>query len=463
MRPREPRDLRRVLGVAVASSCLVILDGQGVGLALPAVERELGGGLVLQQWVMDGYLLTLGALLLAAGAVADRFGTERVLAAGTLWFTLTSLVCGLAPEGWVLVAGRLAQGAAGAVITPSALALITAAAHGTTRLRLIAQWTAWISAASVAAPFVGGAAVDLGSWRLVFLVNVLPAALMWRPLARLRRGAIRPPRRAAPFDVASAALSVGGLGALVLGLIVAAGTGFADPAVIVSLVGGAVLVAVFLVRQRSSADPQIPLGLFREPAFSAGNAATFWAYGALGLGSFIVGLYLQQRMGMSAFLAGLGMLPSTVPMLFLSGRSARLAAKRGPRLPMSVGPAVAAVGFVWLALAQPPLVYLRDVFGPMVLLGIGLALMVAPLTTTVLSAVPAGAEGAGSAVNNAVARIASLVAIGASGAIVGGTLDDAGFGRAAAVTAVLLALAAATSAVWIPAGSTTAEPASREA
>jgi MFS family permease len=437
--------------VAVASSCLVILDSLAVGLALPAIGRELGGGLMLQQWVMDGYLLTLGALLLAAGAVADRFGTERVLAVGVLWFTVTSLVCGLAPAGWVLVVGRLAQGAAGAVITPSALALIMAASRGATRMRLIARWTAWTSAASVAAPFVGGAAVDLGSWRLVFLVNIVPAALMMRPLARLRRGARPVVRRPEPFDGLGAACSVGGLGGIVFGLVGAASTGWADPAVAVSLTAGGVLVAAFVLRQRRVASPQVPLALFRERAFAAGNVATFWAYGALGLGSFSVGLYLQQQMGLSAFAAGLGMLPGTVPMLFLSGSVARAAARRGPRLLMALGPAVAAAGFAWLSLATPPLEYWRDVFGPMVLMGLGLALMVAPLTATVLSAVPQGAEGAGSAVNNAVARIASLVAIGATGAIAGGSLDDEGFARTAAAAAVLFALASATSAAWIPA------------
>lgn len=449
MNPGASSRQRRVLYVAITSSCLVIIDSTAVSLALPAIQRELGGGLVLQQWVLDGYLLTLGSLILAAGALSDRFGTSRLLMIGTVWFTLTSLVCGLAPNGWILVAGRLAQGAAGAVITPSALALITAAAAGATRARLIALWTAWISAASVAAPFFGGAAVDLGSWRLVFLINLVPAVVIWRPLARLRRDASPLPRPTEPFDVVSAALTVGGLGGLVLGLIGQTALGW-HPAVIVALVAGALLTLVYVVRQHRSPAPQLPLGLFRERAFAAGNASTLWAYGALGLGGFIVGLYLQQRMGLSAFEAGIGMLPATLPMLLLSSSVAKLTVRTGPRIPMAAGPAIAASGFLWLTLSEPPLAYWRDVFGPMVLLGLGLAVMVAPLTATVLSAVPPGSEGIGSAVNNAVARIASLVATAASGAIVGGVLDDAGFRRGAAATAALLVLAAATSAAWIP-------------
>lgn len=442
--------LGRVLLAAVTSSCLVIIDSSAVGLALPAIQRELGGGLVLQQWVVDGYLLTLGSLLLVAGAVADRFGTARVLTAGTAAFTVMSVACGLAPAGWFLVAARVLQGAAGAVITPSALALITASAAAPVRLRLIARWTAWTAAASVAAPFIGGALVTLGSWRLVFLINLIPAAVLVRPLAGLRRETRVPARPSGRFDLASAALGVVGLGGIVLGLIWQTTLGWGHPLVLGSVIVGAGAVAAYAARQRRASSPQLPLALFRSRVFAAGNVATVWAYGALGLGAFLVGLYLQQRMGLTALAAGIGMLPATLPMLFLSSTVARLATRTGPRLPMTAGPAVAAGGFAWLALAVPPLGYWRDVFGPMVLLGLGLAVMVAPLTSTVLGAVPAGSEGVGSAVNNAAARIASLVAIAASGAIVGGALDDAGFRRGAAATSLLLVAAAATSAVGIP-------------
>lgn len=223
---------RRVLLAAVTSSCLVIVDSTGVSLALPAIQRELGGGLVLQQWVVDGYLLTLGALILAAGALADRYGIERLLLTGAAVFTLTSVACGLAPTGAVLVTARILQGAAGAVITPSALALITASTAGPERMRLIARWTAWTAAASVAGPFVGGAIVTLGSWRFVFLVNLIPAAVLARPLLVLGRTAPPPARRTGPFDVVSAALSVAGLGGLVLGLIWQSQLGWGHPAVV---------------------------------------------------------------------------------------------------------------------------------------------------------------------------------------------------------------------------------------
>ena len=440
---------RLVLGTAVASSCLVIIDANAVGLALPAIARELGGGLVTQQWVMDGYLLTLGAFILAAGALADRFGRERVLAAGTLAFALTSVLCGVAWSDGVLVAGRLAQGAAGAVITPSALALITAAAEGPVRGRLIGQWTAWTTAAAVASPFIGGAAVDLASWRLVFLLSLIPAALMWRPLVVLRRAAPPMPLRAEPFDGVAAALGVVGLGGVVVGLIEQGCLGWTHPLILTALSVGGSAIILFALRQRRARLPQLPLALFAERNFAAGNAATLWAYAGLGIGSFLVGLHLQQRLGLSAFAAGVGMLPSLLPLVLLSGRAGRLAARIGPRLPMALGPAASAVGFVWLALAVPPLDYLRDVLGPLVILGLGLAIMVSPLTTAVLSAVPADSAGVASAVNNAVARIAALLAIGASGAIVGGELDDDGFSRGMAATAVLLAASAVTSALWI--------------
>ncbi|WP_415853643.1 MFS transporter, partial [Sinomonas sp. G460-2] len=391
---------RRVLFVAVLSSCLVILDSSAVNLALPAMGRELGGGLVFQQWVVDGYLLTLGALILAAGSVADRYGRARVLEIGVVAFTVMSVVCGLAWNEWVLVVARVLQGTAAAVVTPSALALIMASAGGTIRARMIGLWTAWTSAAAVAAPFVGGAAVDLATWRLVFLVNVIPAALMWRPLGALRRGA-PPPTLEGRLDVLGAVLGVVSLGGLVLGLIEQGARGWNDPLVVVCLVVGVAAGAGFVVRQRTTAFPMLPLALFRERNFAAGNVSTLWAYGALGMGFFVLGLYLQQRMGLHAFEAGLGLLPATLSLLFLSPTAARVGARIGPRAPMALGPAIGALAYAWMALETPPLDYWRDILGPVILFGLGLSIMVAPLTAAVLGAVPVESSGIGSAVNNA--------------------------------------------------------------
>lgn len=439
---------RRVLFVAVCSSCLVILDGSAVNLALPAMGRELGGGLAFQQWVVDGYLLTLGALILAAGTIADRYGRARLLEIGIVAFAVTSLVCGLSWNAWMLVAARILQGTAAAVVTPSALALIMGSAGGGVRARMIGQWTAWTAAASVAAPFIGGAAVDLATWRLVFLVNIVPSALMWRPLALLRREApqVEPAGR---FDALGAALAVVGLGGLVLGLIEQGTLGWGSPLAIGCLVVGAAGCVAFVVRQHRAASPMLPLGLFRERNFAAGNLATLWAYGGLGMSFFVLGLYLQQRMGLRAFEAGLGLLPATLCLLFLSPTAARLGARIGPRLPMALGPALAACSCVWMAFEVPPLGYWRDIFAPVVLFGLGLALMVAPLTSAVLGAVPSEDSGIGSAVNNAVARIASLVCIAAAGVIMGGRVDDAGFHRGLLATGLLLAASAVSSAVWI--------------
>lgn len=439
---------RRVLFVAVCSSCLVILDGTGVNLALPAMARELGGGLAFQQWVVDGYLLTLGALILAAGTVADRYGRARVLETGVIAFTTTSLICGLAWNAWILVAARVLQGTAAAVVTPSALALIMASAGGEVRARMIGQWTAWTAGASIAAPFVGGAAVDLATWRLVFLVNIVPAALMWYPLVVLRREA---PKRqpSGRFDALGAALAVVGLGGLVLGLIEQGSSGWGNPIVVAVLGAGAAACIGFVIRQRTAASPMLPLTLFGERNFAAGNLATLWAYGGLGMGFFVLGLYLQQRMRLHAFEAGLGLLPATLCLLFLSPASARLGARIGPRLPMALGPALAAGACVWMALAVPPLGYWRDIFAPVVLFGLGLAVMVAPLTSAVLGAVPTDDSGIGSAVNNAVARIASLVCIAAAGVIMGGNVDDAGFHRGLLAASVLFGASALSSALWI--------------
>lgn len=439
---------RRVLFVAVLSSCLVILDSSAVNLALPAMGRELGGGLAFQQWVVDGYLLTLGSLILAAGTLADRYGRARVLEIGVIAFTVMSVVCGISWNEWVLVAARVLQGTAAAVVTPSALALIMASAGGGTRARMIGLWTAWTSAAAVAAPFVGGAAVDLATWRLVFLVNVVPAALMWRPLVALRRGAPAP-SPAGRLDVLGAVLGVVSLAGLVLGLIEQGARGWGDPLVVVCLVVGVVAGVAFVVRQRTAASPMLPLVLFRERNFAAGNVSTWWAYGALGMGFFVLGLYLQQRMGLRAFEAGLGLLPATLSLLFLSPTAARIGARIGPRLPMALGPGLGAVAYGWMALETPPLDYWRDILGPVVLFGLGLSIMVAPLTAAVLGAVPVESSGIGSAVNNAVARVASLVCIAAAGGIMGGALDDAGFRRGMLAAAGLLAASSLTSALWI--------------
>ena len=439
---------RRVLFVAVCSSCLVILDGSAVNLALPAMGRELGGGLAFQQWVVDGYLLTLGALILAAGTIADRYGRARLLEIGIVAFAVTSIVCGLSWNAWMLVAARVLQGTAAAVVTPSALALIMASAGGGVRARMIGQWTAWTAAASVAAPFIGGAAVDLATWRLVFLINIVPSALMWHPLAVLRREA-PPPDRAGRLDALGAGLAVVGLGGLVLGLIEQGAAGWANPFVIVCLAVGVAGCVAFIARQHKAAAPMLPLGLFRERNFAAGNLATLWAYGGLGMSFFVLGLYLQQRMGLRAFEAGLGLLPATLCLLFLSPTAARLGARIGPRLPMALGPAFAACSCGWMAFEVPPLNYWRDILAPVVLFGLGLALMVAPLTAAVLGAVPTEDSGIGSAVNNAVARIASLVCIAAAGAIMGGKVDDAGFQRGLAASGLLLAASALSSALWI--------------
>jgi EmrB/QacA subfamily drug resistance transporter len=427
---------RRILVVAILASFVAFLDGSIINVALPAISRELGGGLALQQWVVDGYLLSLGALILVAGSLSDTFGRVRVLRAGLLWFGITSLACGLAPTGVILVIARLLQGVAAALLVPSSLALITSRFSGVAQGKAIGAWTGWTGVAGIAGPLLGGILVDAASWRLVFLVNVIPIAVTMFLLRRVEEPSR--PATGARVDLLGAALAVVGLGGPVFALIEQGRFGWGSPIVWAPMLVGLISFAAFLWWEARAPQPMMPLGLFRERNFAMGNLATIGIYAALSLGFFIFALYLQQVGGFSATLAGFAGIPATVMMLLFATLFGTLAGRYGPRLFMTVGPFVAGAGFLLLVTAVPPIDFLLHVLPGIVLVGLGLAITVAPLTSAVLGSIHPDQAGIGSAINNAVSRVAGLVAIAMTGTIVGATLDVAGFQRAMVVVAVLM-------------------------
>jgi EmrB/QacA subfamily drug resistance transporter len=427
---------RRILIVAILASFVAFLDGSIINVALPAISRELGGGLALQQWVVDGYLLSLGALILVAGSLSDTFGRVRVLRAGLIWFGITSLACGLAPGGVFLVIARLLQGVAAALLVPSSLALITSRFSGVAQGKAIGAWTGWTGVAGIAGPLLGGILVDASSWRLVFFINVIPIALTLFLLRRVEEPAR--PAGGARVDVLGAVLAVVGLGGPVFALIEQGRFGWSSPIVYLPMLIGLASFAAFLWWEARALQPMMPLGLFRVRNFAVGNLATVGIYAALNLGFFLFALYLQQVGGFSATLAGLAGIPATVMMILFATLFGTLAGRYGPRLFMTVGPIVAGIGFLLLLTAVPPIDFWLHVLPGIVLVGLGLAITVAPLTSAVLGSIHPGQAGIGSAVNNAVARVAGLVAIAMTGTIVGTTLDVAGFQRAMVVVAALM-------------------------
>ena len=453
---------RLVVAIAVLGSFVAFLDGTVVNVALPAIARELGGGLSTQQWTVDAYLVTLGALILVAGAASDAYGRLLVLRIGLIGFGIASVAVAAAPSIELLIAARAVQGVAGAFLVPSSLALITSTMAEPVRSRAIGLWTALTTGAMIVGPLLGGVIVDHLSWRWVFLINVLPIGVALALLTRLDAPDVRRPE--ARIDWIGAALCTVGLGLAVLALIelpAAAGpeTNATTPWLWASLGLGILLFTAFVLRQRTATQPLLPLDLFRSGTFTAGNLATLFIYAALSLNGFVVSVYLQQGAGLSATLAGLASLPTTVLVIALSSRIGILSGHLGPRLFMTVGPLVMAVGCLLLLLVGTDFDYWWQVLSAMIVLGLGLAITVSPLTAAILGSADPARSGIASAVNNAVARVAGLLAIASLSAIIGGALDLDGFHRVALVTGALLVAGSVVSTIGVrnpaPDGGTT--------
>lgn len=420
------RQQRLVLVVSILASFVAFLDGAIVNVALPAIQHDLGGGLAAQQWVVDAYLLTLGSLILIAGSLSDLLGRKRILQIGLWGFGAASLMCALAPTSESLIVFRALQGMAGALLVPSSLALIIATFSGAAQGKAIGSWTAWTGIAFVLGPLVGGVLVDQASWRWIFAINVLPIAVTLYLIARIK--APRPKSDMSSVDFLGALLCALGLGGAVYALIEQPNYGWGDPRIFVPLLASVVLLAAFLLYERRAAKPMLPLGLFKNHNFSVGNVATLSVYAGLTASFFLLVVFLQQVAGYSALAAGLAGVPVTLILFLLSPKTGALAGRYGPRLFMGFGPIIGGAAWLLLVRLGADVNYWTQVLPAIILFGIGLAITVAPLTAAILGDVDPRQAGIASAVNNAVARVAGLIAVAAVGAVVAAqfmhALDD---------------------------------------
>ena len=443
---------RWVMAATVLGSGVAFLDTSIVNVALPKIGSSLGGGVSALQWVLDAYLLTLGALLLVGGGVGDLYGRRRIFVYGLVGFGIASLGCGLAPSTGALIGARAVQGVAGALLVPGSLAIIASTYTPDDRPRAIGAWSGLAGVSSALGPFAGGYLVDAASWRWAFLVTIplvvaaLVVTLRQVPESRLPRAQCR------RLDVAGAVTAVLALTLIVLPLIEAhrlsAGT-------IAVLASAAVVAAVaFIVVEARSNDPMLPLSMFRLRTFSVANIVTFAVYGGLSAAMFLVSVEVQREMGYSALEAGAAFLPFTALLLVLSPRVGALQSRIGARLPLTVGPAVTAGGLLLFLRVEPGATYAGSVLPAVLVFALGMCLVVAPVTTTALTSVDNERSGLASGVNNAVARVSGLLAI----AIVpiAARLPDstgsgftAGFHRAMLISAAALTIGAACAAVGL--------------
>ena len=430
---------------AIMGSFVAGLDATAVNVALPSIRADLGGGLAGQQWVSNAYLLALGSLILVGGSLGDIFGERRVFSIGVAGFGLVSVLCAAAPNIGTLIAGRALEGAFGALLTPSALAVIIAAFPRTERGAAIGSWTAWSGIATVIGPLAGGYLVDAVSWRLIFAINV-PFVVLTLVLITMAVPGREPGAAHARVDWLGAALTFLGLAGPVLALIRLPEQGWASPQVWGSGLGGLVLLGLFVLHERRTPEPTVPLGLFGRRNFSVGNLQTFAMYGGLGITFFLLVLFLQEVAGYNALQAGLAVMPTTIVMFMLSKRFGRLADRFGPRLFMGVGPLVAAAGLALMLRLGATVSYLTGLLPALLVFSVGLAATVAPLTATVLSDADDSNAGIASGINNAIARIAGLLSIAAVGAVISaqfGLALDQHLGRRLLSPATLTAIAQA--------------------
>jgi len=410
-------------------------------VALPAIQRDLGGGLALQQWVVDAYLLTLGSLLLVGGSLGDLFGARRIFLIGIVTFGVMSIACAAAPDGTALIVARGLQGVTGAILTPAGLTVIASTFSGEERGAAIGAWTAWTGVAFVVGPLVGGWLVTNASWRWVFIVNV-PFAVVTAALVAYAVPTRQPTGTRPRVDFVGGALCVLGLGGPVFALIEEPTRGWGDPSIVVPLVVGLMLLGAFVWWERRAAEPMLPLGLFSLRNFSFANLETLTVYAGLSTLTFFLVLFLQQLAGYTALRSGLALVPITAVMFVLSPRVGRLSMRLGPRLFMGAGPLVAAADLLALVRLRPGFDYWYELLPPLLLFAVGLSMIVAPLTATVLADADESDAGIASGVNNAIARVAGLLGIAVVGASVAGShnrLDLPGYRLAMWITAGLVA------------------------
>ncbi|MQA81468.1 MAG: MFS transporter [Streptosporangiales bacterium] len=400
---------RWTLVVTAVGSGLVLLEATVVNVALPALERSFAAPLAGLQWTVNAFTLTMSALILLGGGLGDRFGRRRIYLIGIAWFAGASLLCGLAPTLEWLIAGRALQGIGGALVVPGSLALIQDAFHPDDRNRALGWWSGLSGSAGAVGPLLGGGLVDMAGWRWVFLVNVpVAAALAVVMVARVPERHIS--TRSGRFDVLGAALAAIGLGGTTYAL--TQGAAEPGPAMVAAVLGIAAMLVFWWVERRSR-TPMLPLGMFSSRPFSAANLAGFFVYGALAALMFVLPIQLQLTTGYTALATGLALLPLTALTLALSARGGTLAARLGPRVPLTAGSFVCALALLLATRIGAPASYLTDVLPVVLLIGIGIPLVTPAITATVLSAVPDARAGIASAVSNGVARTAGLLVVAA--------------------------------------------------
>jgi EmrB/QacA subfamily drug resistance transporter len=430
--------------VTVLASGVAFLDGTVVNVALPKIAREFHSGLSDLQWILDAYLLTLGSLIVIGGSLGDLFGRRRVLVLGLVGFSLASLACGLAPSATFLIVARAVQGVGGALLVPSSLAVLSATVAQEDRGRAVGAWSGLGGVWTAVGPFLGGWLVDAATWRLVFLINLPVAAFtVWAALTHVPDTRDESANR--HVDVPGALTIAAGLAGVVYALIQGPAFGF-GPLTIALGVTGVVALALFPVIELRSPNPMVPLEMFASRQFTGANLTTFAVYGALGTATFLFVVHLQRDLGYTALESGVAFLPAVAIITAFSAQAGRLAQRIGPRWPMTIGPIVAGTGLALMGQVAPGASYLTGVLPGILVFGVGMTLTVAPLTAAVMLSVENRHLGVGSAVNNAVARIASLLAVAILPAVAGlatATTQaefQAGYTRAVTIAAVLCAI-----------------------
>jgi EmrB/QacA subfamily drug resistance transporter len=401
---------RWVVAATVLGSGIASLDATVVGIALPHIGKDFHSDVAALQWVVTGYTLTLTAFLLLGGSLGDRFGRRRVFELGVVWFAVASALCALAPSSGALIAARALQGVGGALLTPGSLAILQSAFRPADRAPAIGAWSGMGALAGAAGPLLGGYLLAVGSWRWVFVIN-LPVAAVVLAVSRWQVPESTDAQASRHVDAPGAGLAVVALTALTYGLIEASTSGWGSAAIIATLGIGAAAAVGFVVTERRSSDPMLPLSIFSSRQFTATNVVTFCLYGALGGTFFLLPVVLQQVAGYSALAAGMTLLPITGLMLLLSAASGRLASRTGPRVQMAVGPIAVGGGMLLLSRLTTHHSYLTGVLPGVLLIGVGLVATVAPLTATAMGSAPGEHAGLASAVNNDVARAAGLFAV----------------------------------------------------